>query len=95
MIFYGAILLLLSGIGLWFVEAIPWELRFLRYTAILMHVGAALLTIGGFIIHVYMSTALEEGSFPSMVEGVVSKPWARKHHWLWYEQVIDETAGKQ
>ena len=56
LIFYGVILLFLSGLGLWFTESIPWNLRFLRYTAILIHVGAALLTIGGFFIHVYMST---------------------------------------
>ncbi|HUD99485.1 MAG TPA: cytochrome b/b6 domain-containing protein [Bryobacteraceae bacterium] len=52
LIFYGAILLLVSGIGLWFVESIPWSLRWLRYLAAAVHVGAALITIGGFIIHV-------------------------------------------
>src|ERR1041384_6895527 len=60
LIFYGVILLFLSGLGLWLTESIPWNLRFLRYTAILVHVGAALLTIGGFFIHVYMSTRSEE-----------------------------------
>jgi len=92
---YGTILLLLSGIGLWLVDVIPWELRALRYAAILVHVAAALVTIGGFIIHVYMSTVLEEGSFSSMVEGTVSKPWARHHHRLWYEQVTGKTGAKQ
>jgi formate dehydrogenase subunit gamma len=95
LIFYGAILLLLSGVGLWFTESLPWNLRFLRYAAILVHVGAALLTIGGFIIHVYMSTALEEGSFDSMVEGTVSRPWAREFHRLWYDEVSrQETTRK-
>src|SRR5205814_4147450 len=56
--FYGVILLLLSGLGLWFVESIsPW----LRYLSIVIHVGAALVTIGGFIIHVYMGTAMVRG----------------------------------
>jgi formate dehydrogenase subunit gamma len=87
LIFYGVILLLLSGVVLWFTDSVPWSLRFLRYAAILVHVGAALATIGGFIIHVYMSTALEEGSFDSMVEGSVSQSWARKHHRLWYEEL--------
>ena len=87
LIFYGTLLLLLSGFGLWFTESIPWSLRFLRYIAILVHVGAALLTIGGFIIHVYMSTALEEESFDSMVEGTVSRPWAREFHRLWHDEV--------
>jgi formate dehydrogenase subunit gamma len=90
LIFYGVILLLLSGIGLWFTESIAWSLRFLRYAAILIHVSAALLTIGGFLIHVYMSTLLEEGSFNSMVEGDVSPAWAKEFHELWYEQVTRE-----
>ena len=90
LIFYGVILLLLSGLGLWFTESIPWSLRFLRYTAILVHVSAALLTIGGFFIHVYMSTLLEEGSFTSMVEGDVSPEWAEEFHGLWYDEIVKE-----
>ena len=95
LIFYGAILLLLSGTVLWFTESIPWSLRSLRYAAILVHAGAALATIGGFIIHVYMSTVLEEGSFASMVEGYVSKLWARKHHRLWYGEISHKKPGNK
>jgi formate dehydrogenase subunit gamma len=58
-------------------------------------VGAALATIGGFIIHVYMSTVLEEGSFASMVEGYVSKLWSRKHHRLWYEEISHQKLGNK
>jgi formate dehydrogenase subunit gamma len=95
LIFYGIILLLLSGLVLWFTDSLPWSLRFLRYTAILVHVAAALLTIGGFFIHVYMSTALERGSFSSMMEGTVSRSWARKHHRQWYEEVTGEAHPKK
>jgi formate dehydrogenase subunit gamma len=95
LIFYGVIFLLFSGIVLWFTESLPWSLRFLRYVAILAHVGAALLTIGGFFIHVYMSTALERGSFTSMMEGTVSRAWARTHHRLWYEEVTGEPRPKK
>jgi formate dehydrogenase subunit gamma len=95
LIFYGVILLLVSGLGLWFTESIPWNLRFLRYTAILVHVGAALLTIGGFFIHVYMSTALEEGSFSSMIEGNVSIAWAREFHRLWYDRILHKNLAKK
>jgi formate dehydrogenase subunit gamma len=95
LIFYGVILLFLSGLGLWLTESIPWNLRFLRYTAILVHVGAALLTIGGFFIHVYMSTFLEEGSFRSMIEGGVSTIWAREFHRLWYNKIVQKTPAKK
>ena len=88
---YGIILLLISGIGLWFVESIPWSLRWLRYLAVTVHVAAALATIGGFIIHVYMGTAMVRGGFTSIIRGEVSRAWAKTHHRLWYEQV---TKGK-
>jgi formate dehydrogenase subunit gamma len=85
--FYSIILLLLSGIALWYTEAIPWSLRFLRYAAILIHASVAMITIGLFLIHVYMSAILEEGSFGSMVHGYVTRAWARTFHRSWYEQV--------
>jgi formate dehydrogenase subunit gamma len=85
---YGIILLLISGIGLWFVESIPWSLRWLRYLAVTIHVAAALATIGGFIIHVYMGTAMVRGGFTSIVRGEVSTAWAKTHHRLWYDQIV-------
>lgn len=81
------ILLLLSGIGLWWVDAIPWSFRWLRYLCIWVHVLSALVSIGLFIIHVYMGTAMVRGSFRAMVRGIVSPAWARAHHALWYERV--------
>jgi formate dehydrogenase subunit gamma len=84
---YGAILLVLSGLVLWFPELIPWNLRWLRYLAVFVHVTAALATIGGFIIHVYMGTAMVRGGFTSIIRGEVSDSWAKMHHRLWYEQV--------
>jgi len=93
--FYGAILLLLSGIGLWFVESIPWSLRWLRYLAVTVHVGTALVTIGAFIIHVYMGTAMVRGGFTSIIRGEVSAAWARMHHRLWYEQVTKEKSSQK
>jgi formate dehydrogenase subunit gamma len=93
--FYGVILLLLSGIGLWFVESIPWSLRWLRYLAVTVHVTAAMATIGGFIIHVYMGTAMVRGGFTSIIRGEVTATWARTHHRLWYEQVTKGTSTKK
>jgi formate dehydrogenase subunit gamma len=87
LMFYGVILLVLSGFGLWFVESIPWSLRWLRYLAVTVHVAAALATIGGFMIHVYMGTAMVRGGFTSIIRDEVSTAWAKTHHRLWYEQV--------
>jgi formate dehydrogenase subunit gamma len=86
-IFYGVILLLVSGIALWYTEALPWSLRFVRYAAILIHASVALITIGLFLIHVYMSAILEEGSLTSMIQGKVTSAWAWTFHRSWYDQV--------
>jgi formate dehydrogenase subunit gamma len=87
LMFFGSIALLLSGVVMWLVNDIPWS--WLRYTAVLVHAVAALLTIGGFIIHVYMGTAMVRGGFTSIIRGEVSAAWARMNHRLWYEQVKD------
>ncbi len=92
---YGLILLVISGLGLWFVESIPWGLRWLRYLAVTIHVVAALATIGGFIIHVYMGTAMVRGGFISMVRGEVTAEWAKSHHRLWFEQVTKRTSAEK
>ena len=86
--FWCGILLLLSGLILWFPHLIPWNLRYLRYAAVIVHPVFALLTIGLFIVHVYMGTAMERGSFHSMVRGDVSAGWARKFHPTWYERLM-------
>jgi len=88
----GGVALLLSGLGLWFVESIAsvW-----RHIAIAIHVTAALATIGAFIIHVYMGTAMVRGSFNAMVTGTVSASWARHHHRLWYERVARRNESRE
>ena len=83
----STILLLLSGFVLWYVEAVAWNIHILRYVAILVHASVALITIGLFLIHVYMSTVLEEGSFGSMIHGTVTRAWAWTFHRKWYYKV--------
>lgn len=86
--FVFGILLLLSGLILWFPEYIPWSLRFLRYTAVIVHVGSALITIGLFMLHVYMGVFAERGAFGSVIRGDVSAEFARRYHPGWYEEVV-------
>jgi formate dehydrogenase subunit gamma len=85
--FYGAFLLLLSGAFMWFPEYDP---RVIRPWMIIIHEGAALITIGAFIIHVYMSVFTVPGSVDAMVHGFVSKDWAKAHHRLWFHQKTGE-----
>jgi formate dehydrogenase subunit gamma len=87
LMFYCGLLLLASGVALWFTERIPWSLQWLRQLALLVHVIAALLTIGGFIIHVYMGTAVVRGGFHSVIRGEVSRRWAETHHPVWLREI--------
>jgi formate dehydrogenase subunit gamma len=84
LMYYGAVLLLLSGIFLWFPEYISFRVAWVRSLMIVLHEIAALLTIGGFIVHIYMGLFLVPGSMTAMTVGYVSRDWARTHHRLWY-----------
>jgi formate dehydrogenase subunit gamma len=86
--FYSTIALLLSGLVLWFSDYLPWSLRWLRYLAVLLHPIAALITIGNFLIHVYMGVFAERGAFGSVIRGDVSMAFAKRYHPGWYEEIV-------
>jgi len=95
LMFWAGLVLALTGLVLWFPERIPWSLRFVRYLAVLLHPIAALLTIGGFIIHVYMGTAVVRGGFSSVIRGEVTEGWLRMHHRLWYARLTGNVPPKR
>lgn len=80
----GAAALLVTGVVLWFPELMP---RWARLGAILLHPAAAAVSIGGIIVHVYMSTLAVPGALRAMVRGTVSEGWAKSHHPKWYREV--------
>ena len=86
--FYGAIVLLLTGLVLWFPEEIPWSFRWLRYVAVFLHPVAALATIANFLIHIYMSVFAERGAIDSMVQGDVTLHFAKRYHPEWYKEIV-------
>jgi len=94
LMYYGALALLITGLVMWFPEYIPFSVAWIRSLAVLLHLCAALVTIGGFIIHIYMSLFLVPGSGAAMLFGNVSAAWARNHHRLWYERVSGQAGSK-
>ena len=92
---YGALLLLLSGFFLWLPEYIPRQAAWVRSLMVLVHEIAALATIGGFIIHIYMGIFFIPGSMTAITTGWVSRAWAKTHHRLWYMRVTGDTPPKQ
>jgi formate dehydrogenase subunit gamma len=82
-------LLLLSGIVIWrpyFAEYFPRE--WLRFSS-LVHAYVAFVAIITLIIHVY-SAIWVKGSFRAMTQGRVSRAWAKHHHRLWYDEIVEQ-----
>ena len=79
----GAFVLLVSGLVLWMPASLP---RIAREAAILAHAVGALVTIGGFIVHLYMGIFVVPGGLSAMTHGDVSEEWARHHHPRWLDE---------
>lgn len=90
--FYGAVVLLLTGLALWFPERIPWSFRWARYISVFLHPVAALVTIANFMIHIYMSVFAERGAFGSVIRGDVSLAFAKRFHPGWYKEIMGREA---
>jgi formate dehydrogenase subunit gamma len=82
-IIFGVVLFV-SGLPLWY----PWLLGSsgLQHLARLVHHAAFLLMVGGFIIHVYMSTVMFPGTLSAMTTGRVTRAWAAWHHPRWFRE---------
>lgn len=93
--FFGGMVLLLTGLVLWFTDALPWSLRWLRYVAVILHPIAALVTIGNFMIHVYMGVFAERGAFGSVIRGDVSMAFAKRYHPSWYAEIVGNSRPRK
>jgi formate dehydrogenase subunit gamma len=80
----SGVLFLITGLLLWFDDAVPRWLVALSYV---VHDVAALVMLAGFIIHVYEGTAAAPGTFRAMTDGTVTDAWAWTHHPAWYRDV--------
>lgn len=92
--FYGGLLLLITGIFMWFPE---WfsngrmrDYHWVLPVLVFLHCVGALVTIGAFIIHVYMGIFFVPGGIDGIVFGRVSTAWVKTHHRLWYDKAVQE-----
>jgi formate dehydrogenase subunit gamma len=81
---WAGIVLVLTGFVLWVPQSMPPSLRPL---AVLLHGIASLVTIGAFIVHVYMGLVVVPGGFSAVMRGEVTEEWAWHHHQLWAAKV--------
>ncbi len=80
------VLLLLSGLVLWFPESTSQSVRLL---AIFIHPPAALISILFIIVHIYMGTVAIPGCLGAMMHGRVTERWAASHHPRWHQEISD------
>ena len=80
----SGIVLLLSGIVLWWPEIMP---RPVRELSVLLHPIVAVFSIVGIIAHIYMGTAAVPGALRGMIRGWVTQSWAASHHPKWYREI--------
>jgi formate dehydrogenase subunit gamma len=77
------LLLLVTGLPLWY----PWLAGAgVGQASRLVHHAVFLLTVGGFILHVYLSTVMLPGTFSAMTTGRVTRAWAAWHHPRWFRE---------
>jgi formate dehydrogenase subunit gamma len=84
-VFCGCVLYIITGTILWAGA------RTFGATAValsyVVHDLAAIVMLGGILIHIYQSTIGEPGTFEAMIRGAVSEAWAWTFHPAWYKQV--------
>jgi cytochrome b subunit of formate dehydrogenase len=78
------VLFLMTGVLMWFDHVVP---RLVVAVSYVIHDIAALIMLGGFIVHIYEGTAQQPGTFQAMTNGTVSREWAWTHHPAWYAEV--------
>jgi len=90
MMYFGAFGLMASGLFMWFPELLPFSEEWIRPVMVLIHEISALLTIGAFIIHIYMGVFMVPGGLRGIIVGRVPRSWAKAHHELWLKSLEEK-----
>ncbi len=83
----GALGLLVSGVLIWFPGRFPRPLMELSF---ILHDLTFILFAVAIVLHIYLGTAAEPGTFGSMTRGTVTRSWARFHHPRWFREITGE-----
>ncbi len=63
--------------------------RFMMQGANLLHITATVLMMAFALGHIYLGTIGMQGAYKAMREGYVDDAWAREHHDIWYQEIVD------
>lgn len=82
-----------TGLLLIFKTSLPLSLSCLMST---IHGFFAVVFVASIIAHAYLGTIANPGTWRILVDGKVSRNWAKKHHSVWYEEhVKSEEEGRK
>jgi len=80
-------LMFLTGIIMWFPLIFPRSLVQVLYP---LH-ALGVIAIGGFVmVHIYLGTYGNPGTFRSITYGKVTRAWVKKHHGKWLKELEKE-----
>jgi len=85
------LVLFVTGLPLW--GGLLGQAAGIHHIARFLHHASFLLMVGGFIIHVYMSTLMFPGTLSAMTTGRVTRAWAAWHHPAWFRVQDRRKAG--
>lgn len=94
--FWGGVVLLgllMSATGLVLDFVTVGQTRYVLQVANILHIAGAALYIAASLGHIYIGTLGTPGAYEGMRHGTVDEEWARAHHEIWYQKVIDATPG--
>jgi formate dehydrogenase subunit gamma len=60
----------------------------------LWHAIVSLILTSIIIAHIYLGSVGMEGAFDAMGKGEVEEQWAREHHSIWAEEVLEAKPSK-
>ena len=81
------LMMALTGLMLVYKEAFPLGIVCLTST---IHNFVGLLLIAGVLSHAYLGTVANPGTWQVLVDGVVSRTWAKHHHPNWYRELLEK-----
>ena len=76
-----------TGVLLIFKNSLPLSFNCVMST---IHGLLAVIFVAAIIAHAYLGTIANPGTWRAMVDGKVSRKWAKKHHSEWYKEVVRE-----
>jgi len=88
--FWVSVVMGISGVLLIFKNSLSLSTTCLTST---VHGFVAILFVAIVVAHMYLGTVANPGTFRAIIDGKVSREWARQHHSEWYKGVIPAAAS--